>query len=104
MHAILQRPHAKRRDLYNLLWYLSYPDWPSPNLTLLNNALRQTGWHRRPLSEDTWQEVVRKRLATVAWGQAVADVHPFLEPSADPALVTRENLVRLLSACRAWWG
>ena len=77
------------------------PDWPSPNLTLLNNALRRTGWQRRPLSEDTWREVVRKRLATVAWGRAVADVRPFLEPSADPALVTHENLVRLLSARRA---
>ncbi len=68
--------------LYDLLWYLSDPDWPSPNLTLLNNALRQTGWRRRLLSEGTWREVVRKRLATIAWGQAVADARPFLEPSA----------------------
>jgi hypothetical protein len=28
-------------------------------------------------------------------------LRPFLEPSADPALVTHENLVRLLSARRA---
>lgn len=100
LHAILQRPHTKGRDLYDLLWYLSDPDWPSPNLTLLNNALRQTGWQRRPLSEDTWREVVRKRLAGVAWGRAVADARPFLEPSADSALVRHENLVRLLSARR----
>ena len=94
------------RDLPFFLLYgftgitLSDPNWPSPNLTLLNKALRQTGWQRRPLSEDTWREVVRKRLATVAWGQAVVDIRPFLEPSADRALVTHENLARLLSARR----
>lgn len=26
------------RDLYDLLWYLSDPDWPAPNLRFLNNA------------------------------------------------------------------
>ena len=88
-------------DLYDLLWYLSDPDWPSPNLTLLNNALRQTGWQGRPVSEDTWRGVVRTRLAAAAWGQAVADVRPFLEPSADPALLTRKNLERLLATRRA---
>jgi hypothetical protein len=44
LHAILQRPYAKGRDLYDLLWYLSDPTWPAPNLVLLYNALRQTGW------------------------------------------------------------
>lgn len=53
------------------------------------------------MTEVTWWEVVRKRLATEAWGQAVAGVRPFLEPSADPALMTHVNLVRLLSARRA---
>ncbi len=99
--SVLQRPHTKGRDLYDLLWYLSDPDWPSPNLTLLNNALRQTDWRGRPVLEDTWRGVVRTRLAAAAWGQAVADVRPFLEPSADPALLTRKNLERLLATRRA---
>ena len=42
LHAILKRPYTKGRDLYDLIWYLSDPDWPLPNLTLLNSALRQT--------------------------------------------------------------
>src|SRR4029079_83899 len=42
LHAVLQRPYPKGRDFYDLLWYLSDPTWPSPNLVLLNNALRQT--------------------------------------------------------------
>ena len=49
LHAILQRPYAKGRDLYDLLWYLGDPTWPPPNLTMLNHALRQTGWEGAPL-------------------------------------------------------
>lgn len=96
LHAILQRPYTKGRDLYDLLWYLSDPQWPSPNLTLLNNALRQTGWPGPELTEDTWREAVRERLQGLAWGQVVADVHPFLEPGVDAGLLTLENLLRVL--------
>ena len=44
LHTILQRFYTKGRDIYDLLWYLSDPAWPLPNLALLNNALAQTGW------------------------------------------------------------
>ena len=30
LHAILQRPFLKGRDIYDLLWYLSDPTWPEP--------------------------------------------------------------------------
>ncbi len=96
LHAILQRPFIKGRDLYDLMWYLSDPTWPLPNLTLLNNALRQTRWAGTSLTLDNWRAVVRKRLQTVAWPRVTDDVRPFLEPSADPNLLTRENLMRLL--------
>jgi hypothetical protein len=96
LHAILQRPFIKGRDLYDLMWYLGDPTWPPPNLTLLNNALRQTRWAGTPLTLDNWRVVVRKRLQTVAWERVRDDVRPFLEPSADPNLLTRENLMRLL--------
>jgi hypothetical protein len=98
LHAILQRSYVKGRDLdlYDLLWYLSDPHWPTPNLALLNNALQQTGWTGDPLTEDNWREAVRSRLQTVAWERVVSDVRPFLEPGADPALLTFENMVRVL--------
>ncbi|MBI1986908.1 MAG: nucleotidyl transferase AbiEii/AbiGii toxin family protein [Nitrospinae bacterium] len=100
LHAILWRPYAKGRDIYDLLWYLSDPDWPAPNLTLLNNALQQTGWRDAYLTEHTWRGAVCKRLQTLAWDQLVADVHPFLEPGTDPGLLTREN-VMLVLGCEA---
>lgn len=96
LHAILQRSYVKGRDLYDLLWYLSDPNWPAPNLTLLNNALHQTGWKGKPLTEENWRDAVRERLQTVAWEQVVDDVRPFLESSADPNLLTRENSMQLL--------
>jgi hypothetical protein len=96
LHAILQRPYLKGRDVYDLLWYLGDPDWPAPNLTLLNNALRQTGWDDRPVTESNWREAVRNRLQTMAWDRVVADVRPFLEPSANLDLLTLENVLCVL--------
>jgi hypothetical protein len=96
LHAVLQRPYLKGRDLYDLLWYLSDPDWPAPNLTLLNNALAQTGWPAAPLTPESWRTVVRQRVRDADWERVVADVQPFLEPAADPALLTQENLARVL--------
>ena len=96
LHAILQRPYLKGRDVYDLLWYLSDPDWPAPNVTLLNNALQQTGWTGATLTEHNWRETVRRRLQTLAWEQVVSDVRPFLEPSANLDLLTLENVMRVL--------
>jgi len=97
LHAIFQRAYLKGRDLYDLLWYLGDPDWPPPNLTLLNNALRQTGWTGEALNEENWREILRQRLQTVEWARLEEDVRPFLDPTARPDLLTRENLMRLLA-------
>jgi predicted nucleotidyltransferase component of viral defense system len=96
LHALLQRPYTKGRDVYDLLWYLSDPEWPAPNLTLLNNALQQTGWDAELLTGDNWRRIVRDRLIAVDWEQVVADVQPFLEPTADLGILQLENLMRVL--------
>jgi hypothetical protein len=96
LHAVLQRPNLKGRDLYDLLWYLSDPDWPAPNLILLNNALQQTGWKSEPLTEDTWRQAVHDRLQPVTWELVANDVRPFLDYSADADLLTAENLMQVL--------
>ena len=96
LHAILQRPYPKGRDIFDLMWYLSDPHWPAPNLDLLNNALQQTGWQGAHLAGDNWREFVRERLQALDWRQVTNDVRPFLEPGADPGLLTRENMMRVL--------
>lgn len=96
LHAILQRPYVKGRDIYDLLWYLGDPVWPAPNLTLLRHALEQTGWSGPRLTDENWRGIVRDRLASISWEHIVADVNPFLEPNADPNILTRENVMRVL--------
>lgn len=91
LHAILQRAYSKGRDVYDLLWYLSDPSWPAPNLTLLNNALAQTNWSGGLLSEENWKQQVWKRLQTLNWTGIVDDVRPFVEPSFDLNLLRLES-------------
>lgn len=100
LHALLQRAYVKGRDLYDLLWYVSDPTWPAPNLVLLNNALQQTGWTEDTLTLENWRAVVRERVNELAWDRAMADVRPFLERESDAALLTRENLLRVLDNVR----
>lgn len=96
LHAILQRPYLKGRDVYDLLWFLSDPDWPAPNLTMLNNALEQTGWEGTSLTKGNWRAAVRDRLADASWKRVVDDVRPFLEPRADLALLSYENVMQVI--------
>lgn len=96
LHALLQRPYLKGRDLYDLIWYLSSPDWPAPNLTLLNNALQQTGWSGPDMTQENWRSTLHSHLKEIPWKQVLADVEPFLLSRPESILLTRENLDRLL--------
>lgn len=100
LHALLQRSYVKGRDLYDLVWYLSDPDWPSPNLILLNNALQQTGWTGDTLTASNWHTVVRTYIAGLPWAQVAADVRPFLERKADIEILTQETVLKLLDRQR----
>jgi len=96
LHAILQRPYLKGRDLYDLMWYLSDREWPAPNLDLLNNALKQTNWTGEPLSSNNWHEVVRRKIESTSWEQAIDDVRPFIASLDELRLLTKENFLNLL--------
>jgi hypothetical protein len=67
---------------------------------MLNNALRQTGWKGGKLTLERWRETIRRRLKTVKWDRALADVRPFLERRAEADLLTPENVMRLLQSGR----
>jgi hypothetical protein len=100
LHAILQRRHAKGRDFYDLVWYLSDRSWPAPNLRLLNSALEQTGWTRGPLDEAGWIEAIRGRMETLDWKAVADDVRSLLERPEERALLTRATLLGLLDERR----
>ncbi|MFZ1794002.1 MAG: nucleotidyl transferase AbiEii/AbiGii toxin family protein, partial [Anaerolineae bacterium] len=82
LHAVLQRPYLKGRDLYDLMWYLSDKAWPAPNLNLLNHALIQTGWRNGTVNDQNWRDAARTRIESAAWKAALEDVRPFIA-SAD---------------------
>lgn len=96
LHAVLQRPYLKGRDLYDLMWYLSDREWPAPNLDLLNNALKQTGWSGETISSNNWHEVVSRKIESTSWEQVVNDVRPFIASPNELELLTKENLLKLL--------
>jgi hypothetical protein len=96
LHALLQRPYAKGRDIYDLVWYLSAPNWPPPNLVLLNNALVQTGWQGDTLTVANWREAVRARLLVLPWERVAPDLEPFLERQ-EATLPEREEVLRILA-------
>lgn len=95
--AILSRPYAKGRDLYDLAWYLADRRWPPPNLGLLNSVLRQSQPGATPLTGETWRRAVAGRVEELPWDRAVADVLPFLE-DAETMLTREETLALLRSA------
>ena len=92
VHALLARRYAKGRDLFDLSWYLTRPDRPSPNLDLLRNALAQTRWKGPTPAEKTWRTMLLDRVASLDWPAIVRDVEPFLEDPRDRALLDRETL------------
>ena len=96
LRAVLQRPYTKGRDLYDLVWYLCDPEWPPPNLALLNAALRQTGWAGTQMTPRNWRRAVAERMDLLDWDRAASDVRPFLERVEDVELVDRSNVLRLL--------
>ena len=96
LHAILQRPYLKGRDLYDLIWYLSDKSWPDPNLDLLNNALSQTEWIGAMFTVENWREIVRSKIESISFEQALDDVRPFLGVGEDIDLLTKDNLLGLL--------
>jgi Nucleotidyl transferase AbiEii toxin, Type IV TA system len=98
LHALLSRRFTKGRDLYDLLWYLSDRDWPPPNLTLLANALAQTGWTGPKLAETTWKGLLRERLETLDWRRVRADVAPFLESAEEVDLLDLGTFRKLLAS------
>ncbi len=96
IHDLLTRPYTKGRDLHDLFWFRTQHKGMQPNLILLNNALEQTGYSGEPLTAIDWLDVVREKVAAMAWKQVERDVLPFLQYSDDLLTFTRENLLQLL--------
>lgn len=96
--ALFMRPYTKGRDLYDLLWYLSDPTWPQPNLELLSSALEQGGWRGPEVDQTTWRTVLLERLGTVDWKKGKLEAVQFLERPAEAEMLDLETFGRLLAS------
>ena len=87
IHALLCRGYLKGRDWYDLSWYVA--QGVKPNLLLLKNALIQYGpWQGETLEIDEgWLvQALGKKISSVEWRDAVADVERFLKPVEQKSL------------------
>lgn len=96
LHAILQRDFIKGRDWYDLYWYLRQPQWPAPNVDMLNSALMQSGWQQEAITANNWRPFVLQRLAPLDWNQVVGDVQRFLIHQEELAEFKKDKIEHLL--------
>ncbi|MBI3892105.1 MAG: nucleotidyl transferase AbiEii/AbiGii toxin family protein [Candidatus Wallbacteria bacterium] len=96
LHCVLARPYAKGRDFFDLMWYLGDRSWPEPNLQMLNAALRQAGWSKAALTPKSWRKAAADKLDSIDWSRVTTDIRPFLESPGEAAMLTKENLRKLL--------
>ncbi len=97
LHAILARKYIKGRDLFDLIWILANPQWPMPNIILLNNALKQTCWKGPEVDQNNWRDIISLRVKEIDWKKAKEDTVPFLEREAEKYLLTKDNCLNLLN-------
>ncbi|MDZ4168031.1 MAG: nucleotidyl transferase AbiEii/AbiGii toxin family protein [Coriobacteriia bacterium] len=89
--AVLTREWVKGRDVYDLVWYATNTEWPSPNLAYLQASVRQSGWAGPVVTEANWRSLAWKRLSEDAdWREVRRDVERFVQRAGDVELVTPE--------------
>ena len=96
LHALLTRKYTKGRDLFDLGWYLSRWKGLSPNIAMLENALKQTGWKGKFPAKDNWHHYVSDAVKKTDWKMVMQDVQNFLENPADLEVFSQENVLALL--------
>lgn len=87
IHALLCRPYLKGRDWYDFNWYIA--QGVKPNLLLLQNALIQYGpWEGQELDidQDWLVNALGKKIVSIEWKDAAADVERFLKPVEQKSL------------------
>lgn len=81
LHALLCRPYVKGRDWYDFSWYVK--NNCSPNLKLLENALKQLGpWKGKDIriNEKFLKDTLIEKINSVDWDDVKIDVRKFLSP------------------------
>lgn len=95
LHACFFRKYTKGRDFYDLLWYLTRK--VSPNIVLLNNAIRQTEKKDPGLTRDALRDFILERLEKVDFDAAIKDVRRFIADESELKAINKASLRSLVS-------
>ena len=96
LHALMTREYTKGKDFFDLGWYLSRWKGLVPNIELLRNALKQTGWKKEMPSAQTWNGYILDVVRRADWNKIRKDVENFLENPSDLGVFSKENVAMLL--------
>ncbi len=96
IHAVLMRGHTKGRDLYDLAWYLGNREWPEANMTMLKNALKQSGWTQERINSMNLYKELESRFDDLDWEFVRRDLQPFIEKPAELSILNRKDMTILL--------
>ncbi|MBI4430571.1 MAG: nucleotidyl transferase AbiEii/AbiGii toxin family protein [Candidatus Omnitrophica bacterium] len=96
LHALLTRKYTKGRDFFDVGWYLSKWGNLEPNVLLLRNALKQTGWKGTMPTKENWRQPLYEVIQKANWSRVRQDVGNFLENPKDLDILTKENILSLL--------
>ena len=97
LHCVYTRKYLKGRDFFDIGWYLS--KWPDlkPNLVMLCNALKQSGWKGDFPEEATWRKMLSEKTAAADWEKVKRDVENFLENPGDRDIFSKQNIMTIIS-------
>jgi len=96
IHAVLMRGHTKGRDFYDLAWYLGNREWPEVNMTMLKNALKQSGWTQERINSMNLYKELENRFDDLDWEFVRRDLQPFIEKPAELSILNRNDMTILL--------
>jgi predicted nucleotidyltransferase component of viral defense system len=96
LHALFSRKYTKGRDFFDIGWYLSKWTELTPNIVLLNNALKQTHWKEKLLAQKTWRDYLYQVVKKANWIKVKKDVENFLENPLDLNIFTQTNVLKLI--------
>ncbi|MCD4708649.1 MAG: nucleotidyl transferase AbiEii/AbiGii toxin family protein [Candidatus Sabulitectum sp.] len=96
IHAVLMRGHTKGRDFYDLAWYLGNREWPEVNMTMLKNALKQSGWTQERINSMNLYKELENRFDNLDWEFVKRDLQPFIEKPAELNILNRNDMTVLL--------
>ncbi|VAX35127.1 hypothetical protein MNBD_UNCLBAC01-2120 [hydrothermal vent metagenome] len=77
LHACFYRTYTKGRDFYDFAWYLGKKI--KPNLTLLNNSIRQSQEKDENLNDKNFKNFLLRNIERINFNEVRKDVERFLE-------------------------